>query len=106
VRRARNRDRSVRPRGIRCGLEASAESTPFGRQHHPSAARFPNPSVCCPDLDVLWHILHGDGQLITEVDTVTLRPEQLVWLPRLSRREIAAGEEGLTYLTVHPDGEE
>ena len=55
-----------------------------------------------PDLDVLWHILHGDGQLITEVDTVPLRPEQLVWLPRLSRREIAAGEEGLTYLTVHP----
>jgi uncharacterized protein (DUF2249 family)/quercetin dioxygenase-like cupin family protein len=55
-----------------------------------------------PDLDVVWHILHGDGQLITEVDMVTLRPEQLVWLPRLSRREIVAGEEGLTYLTVHP----
>jgi uncharacterized protein (DUF2249 family)/quercetin dioxygenase-like cupin family protein len=55
-----------------------------------------------PDLDVLWHILHGHGQLITEVDTLALRPEQLVWLPRLSRREIVAGEEGLTYLTVHP----
>jgi quercetin dioxygenase-like cupin family protein len=55
-----------------------------------------------PDLDVLWHILHGHGQLITEVDTLELRPEQLVWLPRLSRREIVAEEEGLTYLTVHP----
>ena len=55
-----------------------------------------------PDLDVLWHILHGDGQLMTEVGMLALRPGELLWLPRLSRREIAAGNEGLTYLTVHP----
>ena len=48
-----------------------------------------------PDLDVLWHILHGHGQLITEVDTLALRPEQLVWLPRLSRREIVGRRGGV-----------
>ena len=53
------------------------------------------------DLDVLLHIVHGDGQLLTEVSTLALRPGGLLWLPRLSRREIRAGEQGLTYLTVH-----
>jgi uncharacterized protein (DUF2249 family) len=55
-----------------------------------------------PDLDVLWHILQGYGHLMTEVGMLALRPGELLWLPRLSRREIAAGDEGLTYLTVHP----
>jgi uncharacterized protein (DUF2249 family) len=55
-----------------------------------------------PEFDVLLHILHGDGQLMTEVGTLALRPGGLLWLPRLSRREIGAGEVGLTYLTVHP----
>ena len=55
-----------------------------------------------PEFDVLLHILHGDGQLMTEVGTLALRPGGLLWLPRLSRREIVAGEVGLTYLTVHP----
>ncbi|HET9647449.1 MAG TPA: DUF2249 domain-containing protein, partial [Microlunatus sp.] len=55
-----------------------------------------------PDLDVLVHVLHGDGRLTSEVETLELRPGALLWLPRLSRREIVAGEVGLTYLTVHP----
>lgn len=55
-----------------------------------------------PDLDVMLHILHGSGHLMTEVNTLALRPGSLLWLPRLSRREIVAEQEGLTYLTVHP----
>lgn len=55
-----------------------------------------------PDLDVLLHVLQGDGQLTTEVSTLTLEPGALLWLPRLSRREIIAGDEGLTYFSVHP----
>jgi quercetin dioxygenase-like cupin family protein len=43
-----------------------------------------------PDLDILLHILHGDGQLLTEASTLALDPGKLLWLPRLSRREIAA----------------
>ena len=55
-----------------------------------------------PDLDVLVHVLQGNGELITETETLTLQPGSLLWLPRRSRREIAAGPQGLTYLTVHP----
>jgi uncharacterized protein (DUF2249 family)/quercetin dioxygenase-like cupin family protein len=55
-----------------------------------------------PDLDVLVHVLHGDGRLTTGVETLEIGPGALLWLPRLSRREIVAGERGLTYLTVHP----
>ena len=54
-----------------------------------------------PDLDVLVHVLAGSGHLVTERDTVDLRPGALVWLPRRSRREFVAGPDGLRYLTVH-----
>jgi uncharacterized protein (DUF2249 family)/quercetin dioxygenase-like cupin family protein len=54
-----------------------------------------------PNLDVLIHILSGSGRLTTEMGTVDLSPGAVVWLPRLSRRQFAAGPEGLQYLTVH-----
>jgi hypothetical protein len=46
-------------------------------------------------------VLSGAGRLVTELDTLTLHPGALVWLPRLSRRRFVAGANGLTYLTVH-----
>ncbi|MEU6853585.1 DUF2249 domain-containing protein [Actinacidiphila alni] len=54
-----------------------------------------------PDLDVLVHVLGGDGRLTTEVGTVDLAPGALVWLPRRSLRGFTAGADGLRYLTVH-----
>lgn len=54
-----------------------------------------------PDLDVLIHVLAGGGRLTTETGTVDLFPGALLWLPRRSRREFAAGPDGLRYLTVH-----
>lgn len=54
-----------------------------------------------PELDVLVHVVAGSGQLATELDTVDLRPGDLLWLPRRSRREFLAGPDGLRYLTVH-----
>ena len=54
-----------------------------------------------PDLDVLIHVLGGDGWLGTERGVIELAPGMLVWLPRRSRREFTAGEHGLRYLTVH-----
>lgn len=55
-----------------------------------------------PDHDVLVHVVEGSGHLGTERDPVPLTAGAVVWLPRRSRREIAAGPDGLTYLTVHP----
>jgi uncharacterized protein (DUF2249 family) len=54
-----------------------------------------------PDVDVLIHVLAGSGQLTTEVDTLELKGGSLIWLPRRSRRQFAAGPDGLRYLTVH-----
>lgn len=54
-----------------------------------------------PDLDVLLHVLAGNGRLATELGALDLHTGALVWLPRRSRREIKAGPHGLTYLTVH-----
>lgn len=54
-----------------------------------------------PDVDVLIHVLAGSGQLTTELDTLELRGGTLLWLPRRSRRQFAAGPDGLRYLTVH-----
>ena len=54
-----------------------------------------------PDLDVLIHVLDGSGRLVTELGALPLGAGALVWLPRRSRREFAAGPDGLSYLTVH-----
>jgi uncharacterized protein (DUF2249 family)/quercetin dioxygenase-like cupin family protein len=54
-----------------------------------------------PDLDVLIYVLAGDGELGTELGTVPLRPNALLWMPRRSHRRFTAGGEGLRYLTVH-----
>ncbi|HEY3869878.1 MAG TPA: DUF2249 domain-containing protein [Actinocrinis sp.] len=55
-----------------------------------------------PDLDVLVHVLSGDGRIEIETGEVPLSAGQLVWLPRRSRRSIVAGAAGLGYLSVHP----
>jgi uncharacterized protein (DUF2249 family) len=54
-----------------------------------------------PDLDVLIHVLDGNGELATERGVLSLSPGALVWLPRRSRRQFTAGPSGLWYLTVH-----
>ncbi|NYE42249.1 hypothetical protein [Streptomyces fulvorobeus] len=52
-------------------------------------------------LDVLVVVLAGSGRLTTGRDTLHLTPTTVTWLPRTSRRALAAGPEGLSYLTVH-----
>ena len=54
-----------------------------------------------PDLDVLIHVLSGSGEITTTTSTFQLRPGDLLWLPRRSRRQFNAGVDGLRYLTVH-----
>lgn len=54
-----------------------------------------------PELDVLIHVLGGEGTLGTELDDIELSSGALVWLPRGSRRAFTAGPGGLRYLTVH-----
>ncbi|GAA2823639.1 cupin domain-containing protein [Kribbella solani] len=49
-----------------------------------------------PDLDVLLVVVEGSGTIGEPVSTGSL-----VWLPHGSRRELTAGPDGLSYLTVH-----
>lgn len=53
------------------------------------------------DVDVLVHVLSGSGRLTTEQGQIDLAPGALLWLPKRSWRQIAAGPDGLRYLTVH-----
>lgn len=54
-----------------------------------------------PDLDVLVCVVGGSGGLETAEGRQDLGPGAVVWLPHGSRRALAAGPEGLVYLTVH-----
>ncbi len=58
-------------------------------------------SYAGPELDVLIHVLGGEGTLGTERGEIALSPGALVWLPRRSLRAFKAGPGGLRYLTVH-----
>ncbi|MFJ6612737.1 hypothetical protein ACIQPT_20950 [Streptomyces sp. NPDC091289] len=57
-------------------------------------------------LDVLLVVLEGAGSVRTaggggSRDALPLGPGTVLWLPRTSRRALAAGPDGLGYLTVH-----
>lgn len=56
-------------------------------------------------LDVLLVVLAGGGHVRAGTgagtQTLELTPTTVVWLPRTSRRALAAGPDGLAYLTVH-----
>lgn len=55
-----------------------------------------------PDLDVMLLVLSGGGTLTTDEGDQDLTPGTLLWLPRTSRRSLAAdAPDGLCYLTVH-----
>ncbi|MEU1082976.1 AraC family ligand binding domain-containing protein [Streptomyces sp. NPDC005908] len=54
-----------------------------------------------PDLDVMLLVLSGHGTLTAPDGEHPLPAGTLTWLPHGSTRSLAAGDDGLTYLTVH-----
>ncbi|MFF1910491.1 hypothetical protein ACFVYE_02330 [Streptomyces sp. NPDC058239] len=53
-------------------------------------------------LDVLLVVIAGSGRVVVAGgDALNLTPTSVVWLPRTSRRALAAGPDGLAYVTVH-----
>ncbi|MFB8049150.1 hypothetical protein [Streptomyces rubiginosohelvolus] len=56
-------------------------------------------------LDVLLVVLAGAGSVRAgDGQVLDLAAGAVLWLPRTSRRALAAGPDGLTYLTVHRPG--
>ena len=54
-----------------------------------------------PDLDVLLLVVAGDGILGTTGHALPLAKGTILWLPHGSSRSLAAGDDGMSYLTVH-----
>ncbi|GAB2890498.1 cupin domain-containing protein [Streptomyces mayteni] len=54
-----------------------------------------------PELDVLLYVTEGGGQLRVGGEPRPLSPGSLAWLPRGTGRALAAGPDGLVYVTVH-----
>lgn len=54
-----------------------------------------------PEVDVLLLVVTGEGSLSGADSVWSLTPGALVWLPRGCSRSLAAGAQGLTYLTTH-----
>ncbi|MFE3146404.1 cupin domain-containing protein [Streptomyces sp. NPDC059218] len=52
-------------------------------------------------LDVLLVAVAGDGRIEAGDESLELTPGTIAWLPRTSRRALAAGPDGLAFLTVH-----
>ncbi|MFJ6571181.1 cupin domain-containing protein [Streptomyces sp. NPDC091292] len=54
-----------------------------------------------PDLDVLLYVTGGSGWLTTGGSRQDLVPGSVAWLTHGTARTLVAGDEGLSYLTVH-----
>ena len=54
-----------------------------------------------PALDVVIHVVEGDGFVLTADGEVSVKTGDLVFLPKHSRRGFRGGPDGLRYLTVH-----
>ncbi|NWF29323.1 cupin domain-containing protein [Streptomyces sp. PKU-EA00015] len=54
-----------------------------------------------PDLDVLLCVLAGSGELTVGDEAQRLGPGCVAWLPHGTERALAAGPDGLVYVTAH-----
>ncbi|MBT2364114.1 cupin domain-containing protein [Streptomyces sp. ISL-10] len=54
-----------------------------------------------PDLDVLLCVLTGSGELTVGGETQRLERGCVAWLPHGTERALAAGPDGLVYVTAH-----
>ncbi|HEY3561758.1 MAG TPA: hypothetical protein VGL05_30040 [Kribbella sp.] len=54
-----------------------------------------------PELDVVLVVVAGDGTFGTADGPQQVAAGNLVWLPHGSARDLTAGADGLSYLTVH-----
>jgi quercetin dioxygenase-like cupin family protein len=53
------------------------------------------------EVDVLVIVLAGDGHAMVDGGRVGLAPQVVLHLPKGRRRSLHAGDDGLSYLTVH-----
>jgi quercetin dioxygenase-like cupin family protein len=92
-------DNSPVPSGARWTLAEPARQLDANLIHLPAGHRVDTHTE--PDLDVVLIVVAGGGTVGTPDREHTLADGNVVWLPRGSTRNITAGNNGLSYLTIH-----
>jgi quercetin dioxygenase-like cupin family protein len=87
------------PSGARWTLAEPGRQLDANLIHLPAGQRVDTHTE--PDLDVVLIVVAGGGTAGTPDGEQTLADGDVVWLPRGSTRNITAGTNGLSYLTVH-----
>ncbi|MEU4392126.1 hypothetical protein [Kribbella sp. NPDC023855] len=92
-------DDSTVPSGARWTLAEPGRQLDANLVHLPAGQRVDTHTE--PDLDVVLIVVAGGGTAGTPDGELTLADGNIVWLPHGSTRNITAGNNGLSYLTVH-----
>jgi quercetin dioxygenase-like cupin family protein len=87
------------PSGARWTLTEPGRQLDANLIHLPAGQRVDTHTE--PDLDVVLIVVAGGGIVGTPDGEQVLADGNVVWLPRGSTRNITAGNNGLSYLTVH-----
>jgi quercetin dioxygenase-like cupin family protein len=90
---------SLVPSGARWTLAEPGRQLDANLIHLPAGQRVDTHTE--PDLDVLLVVVAGGGIVGSPGGEQVLADGNVVWLPRGSTRNITAGMNGLSYLTVH-----
>ncbi|TDO66454.1 hypothetical protein EV651_10419 [Kribbella sp. VKM Ac-2571] len=90
---------SLVPSGARWTLAEPGRQLDANLIHRPAGQRVDTHTE--PDLDVVLIVIAGDGIVGSPDGEQVLADGNIVWLPRGSTRNITAGRNGLSYLTVH-----
>ncbi|WP_433005299.1 cupin domain-containing protein [Kribbella sp. CA-294648] len=92
-------DDSTVPAGARWTLAEVGRQLDANLIHLPAGQRVDTHTE--PDLDVLLVAVAGSGTVGTPDGVQAVAKGNLVWLPRGSTRNLTAGPDGFSYLTVH-----
>jgi quercetin dioxygenase-like cupin family protein len=92
-------DDSLVPSGARWRLAEPDRQLDANLIHLPAGQRVDTHTE--PDLDVLLIVVAGSGTVGTPNGEQTLADGNVVWLPHGSTRNITAGNDALSYLTIH-----
>ena len=92
-------DDSPAPSGARWALTEPGRQLDANLIHLPAGQRVDTHTE--PDLDVVLVVVAGGGTVGTPDGEQALADGNVDWLPCGSTRNITAGNNGLTYLTIH-----
>jgi quercetin dioxygenase-like cupin family protein len=92
-------DDSPVPSGARWTLAEPGRQLDANLIHLPAGQRVDTHTE--PDLDVILIVVAGGGTIGAPDREQALADGNIVWLPCASTRNITAGDNGLSYLTIH-----